>query len=87
MEHDLCTGEAIGVVYSDKSKVEVGGCLNDDAEINELLALACDPFGSCEESQDCETQFQLFLTEFKNLNKQQEEQEEHQKVLKLLQEQ
>jgi superfamily II RNA helicase len=38
MDHDLFTGEAIGVIYRDQSKVEVGGCLNDETEINELLA-------------------------------------------------
>ncbi len=45
MEHDLCTGEATGVIYRDQAKLVVADCLNDDAEIDEILKLACDPFG------------------------------------------
>lgn len=66
MEHDLFTGETNGVIYKDPALIDVVENLSDIAEIDHILKQVSDPFGMCEDSTDRESQFNLFLTEFKS---------------------
>ena len=67
IEHDVLSGQLNGVKYSDMVIDEEVGCLDDEAEIEELLLQARDPFYNLEaEELSLLDAGQKFLIEFKD---------------------